>query len=523
MLNDDTQTQKTVVEEVPPVAPSIAPAQVFDNTFGVNSPTTGDIPPIVSTPPKRGRKGIFIAMVGILLLVGAVGAGIVLVQQQQELREKAAVVNDINARLTVTNGQAASCTSLCTGETDPDTDSPYEGCVLFVRQYKCDSNSTGGGGCQENGQTVADPAPVGSSYGFDTSRTCGTQQIDIGCANPKKVFQSTVDFLSYVGPTSCTTGTEPPPSACTNCETQATSAEKGGTPTSQQCDLSAESGLEGIVCNLPQSACGGGVAPTPTPDTRNICGGSCTTDTDCKDATFPGVDVACRGGKCVNQQCYDRGGNTTPGTLCTCDKPAGLCGDSCGAAIGLCQTGYSCTYLAQSQCSPATQYPVCVPPGTATGQRGAMTGVPAYQGSSFERRACGATTADPSNNYIYHPAFATGVTQQQVRDLICNPTTPVGPSGQCLTVRIYDTSWNELNTAARTALKPGDIIRVTVAGSASQGAIDQARFTFNNSLRLPVTQKKPNTQEFYDEITIPAGTTSIRIEGEIHHPDLGWF
>jgi len=102
---------------------------------------------------------------------------------------------------------------------------------------------------------------------------------------------------------------------------------------------------------------------------------------------------------------------------------------------------------------------------------------------------------------------------------------PPGISAQCLNIQAFDTDWNKLSSADLSNLKPGDTVRFTVAGTTTSGTIDKARFTINGVQRLEVTQKRPGTQEFYDEYTLPEGITSFSINAQLHHsdPSIGWF
>lgn len=421
-----------------------APGQ--DNTFNT-------MPSVITKPPSSGGSGfpkVIGAVLGLLFLVGAVTAGVLLVQQNQDINEGASDAQCYNVD-----------TNACTFAQNPS------------HCWRATTNNA----CRRLDGTVDGTLEIFSGFGqFDgqVCYTCDANSLDNGTRK-------------------CSPGTlvETNP-ACGG----------GGDP------------------NPPQPP-GDPQPPQATVPPKVVCGESCTQDSDCAPSTTYSVNVACRAGKCVNLDCQERGGQTENGSLCRCFGVSHKCGEPCSAAIGLCDAGLSCTYLAQSQCSSSTRWPVCVPTGTQGG-RGPLTGVPQYQSASFERRQCGAGTGDPNNNYVYHPAFASGMTNNQVLELICNPGTS-SPTGQCLNVKIYDTNWVEITSAARSALKPGAVIRVAVVGSTTAGDLDQARFTFNGSLRAPVTQKKPGTQEFYDEITIPAGATNISIKGEVHHSTLGWF
>jgi len=90
-----------------------------------------------------------------------------------------------------------------------------------------------------------------------------------------------------------------------------------------------------------------------------------------------------------------------------------------------------------------------------------------------------------------------------------------------------------LTTGDLSLLQPGDEVYFTVRGIASingnAGSIQKARFTVNGVTGAEVSTTKPGTNnEFYDLVVIPdfpAGETSltISVQGEIYHPDFGWF
>lgn len=105
-----------------------------------------------------------------------------------------------------------------------------------------------------------------------------------------------------------------------------------------------------------------------------------------------------------------------------------------------------------------------------------------------------------------------------------SPTPTGNVTAQCVEIKAFDANWNQLTTSDLTSLEAGDVIRLTVKGLSSGGTFDKARFTINGNLRAEVTQKRPSTQEFYDEYTIPAGTTTFNVQAEIHSVQLNqWF
>jgi plastocyanin len=100
----------------------------------------------------------------------------------------------------------------------------------------------------------------------------------------------------------------------------------------------------------------------------------------------------------------------------------------------------------------------------------------------------------------------------------------------CTAIKAYDTSWNLLTPAQLSALKAGDKVRFTVAGSPAD-QIDKAQFAITAMVGEvnqgtpsgDVTVKKPGTDEYFFEYTIPDGTKSVSVTGQVHHSTLGWY
>jgi hypothetical protein len=103
-------------------------------------------------------------------------------------------------------------------------------------------------------------------------------------------------------------------------------------------------------------------------------------------------------------------------------------------------------------------------------------------------------------------------------------TTPTPSlSATCNSVMAYDQNWQALSATQLSALKSGDVVRFAVGGTSSGGSFDRARFTINGTQRPEVTTIRPGTSEFYDEYTIPAGSTSFTVSAQIRHTQLGWL
>lgn len=116
--------------------------------------------------------------------------------------------------------------------------------------------------------------------------------------------------------------------------------------------------------------------------------------------------------------------------------------------------------------------------------------------------------------------FVDGLWERYPDDCTETPQTP-GVSASCLNIQAFDTEWNSITSLS--SLVAGDVVRFTVAGTTSSGSFDKARFNINGTFRSEVSVKKPGTEKFYDEYTIPENITTFTIDAEVHHTTLGWF
>jgi len=94
---------------------------------------------------------------------------------------------------------------------------------------------------------------------------------------------------------------------------------------------------------------------------------------------------------------------------------------------------------------------------------------------------------------------------------------------QCKQIKIYDTDWNLLSAEDLQEAEPGDKIYLAVDSSTTQGIIDQAKFSVNGVERTAVSTKKPESNELFDEYTVPTGKSSFNVTVQLHHSEFGWF
>ena len=96
-------------------------------------------------------------------------------------------------------------------------------------------------------------------------------------------------------------------------------------------------------------------------------------------------------------------------------------------------------------------------------------------------------------------------------------------SASCSAVIAYDENWAQLSAADLSALSEGDIVRFAVSGTATSGTFSMARFNVNGGGTVEVTDKRPGSEDYYYEYTIPANVNSFNVSAEIFHSELGWF
>jgi hypothetical protein len=102
------------------------------------------------------------------------------------------------------------------------------------------------------------------------------------------------------------------------------------------------------------------------------------------------------------------------------------------------------------------------------------------------------------------------------------PTTTAVISASCSEVKAYNANGALLTPAQLAQLKPGDEVRFAVIGQTSGGSFSKARFTVNSA--TPVESATKNTaEEYYIDYTIPAGTATFNVKGEVFHSTLGWI
>lgn len=253
--------------------------------------------------------------------------------------------------------------------------------------------------------------------------------------------------------------------------------------------------------------------------------------------------------KCLEAGCEGDGDQVKPGTQFLCHN------DSKSEKGGI----QGCYLECDAGKEWAPDHSKCVPVGSGgdTGVEQSLIDQYIAQGYTdhvyFDCTQCDENQKCQTPNIGLNPTFHAGKASDapcRQRD-ICNPKTndcklvdlcdkdcsgpvaqqqpqqPAGgpqPFAQCLNIKAYDTSWNQLPVADLSKLKAGDKVRFAVSGSSSSGNFDRARFKINSGSFQETTSKKPGSNEFYLEYTLVEGVTTFNITGQLHHPEFNqWF
>jgi hypothetical protein len=471
VITPTVQPIEPAVPETPieqPVEPIIPPApveptqpaqsepfpEVTDAPFPLideGSAPTLDIPPIISEPePKKKFLGgkIIPTILGLLLLIGGVSAGVFLVKQQQDLRSQAGfgecgkgdtksgyrcAGNALWVKDTTTTITPKTSTTTTTGGTTINLQTDSNNCGSVGK--KCATGAT----CSQGSCSVITTGGGGKSGEVCYSNSdCGSGQV---CQSGTCVYSS--------GTTGGTTGSTP--------------------------GITTSTTLACYVCRL-------GTCASTRYDNCNPKLNTCKLDTDCGATTNSNTYSAtlacyvCRLGTCASTRydnCNPALNTCNPNTTNSCTTTGGT-GGGCGAEGDICDEAWCCVGL---KCDIKT---------------GQINGV-CVKGTGGSSSGDGGTT------------------------VVTPTTTPTTPPviAQCLNIKIFDTSWNEISTSSLSTLAAGKVVRFTVAGSPA-ASFDKAKFVINGTEKEEVTSKRPSTNEYYYEYTLPSGIINFTINAKLH-------
>jgi hypothetical protein len=481
---EENVTPAFMATDSPPPPPIIEEENPTKEEMEKKEDTEEKIAP-PSDMPKKKPKGLVAGVVAALLLVAGLGAGVVLVRQQQDIRERAANCSTVP----VSSCATINCPSGCKKFTE----------TIGMCSCVVDSTPT------LTPTTTRVPTPPTATSTQTSTPTPPTSCVPLGqrCATGEKC---------------CNNGT------CTNniCKSSSTPTPSAtATPAKESvCDDAIDNDKDGkIDCN--DSDC----------STSASCG-KATVESNCIDKKDNDGDgnIDCEDSDCKKNSSICQ---TTSAEICTDgidnDKDKNIdCEDSDCKNLAICKT--SCPYkftgggtiIAGSCTGTCTSgqwaYSYCKGKDVdvSKGCQDDMKNMVRTNPPSFPDKFCGVVQIDCWGSY--QTAF------QSRRD-----SSGCGGDGkpedqycQCLNVVAYDTSWNALSADQLKQLKAGDKIRFAVKGTASSGQFDKAKFKINGQETAEMTTTKPNTKEFFYEYTIPTNVYTFKIDAKIHHTEKGW-
>lgn len=106
-----------------------------------------------------------------------------------------------------------------------------------------------------------------------------------------------------------------------------------------------------------------------------------------------------------------------------------------------------------------------------------------------------------------------------------NPPGGGGPTGSCLNVKAYSSTWTPLTSSDLPKLKPDAVVNFCVAGSATSGTFDKAQFKIGGDLKGETTTKGQGAaaNDYCQNYTIQPSDTTVNVKAKIHHTNLGWL
>jgi len=506
-ITGDSSTPSTSIQDIappipemsdlPPVVPSkgsfptATDGEPKNDVLPANESKTTppDLPPIIagSIPKKGVHKKLVATILGILFLTGAVGTGVFLVKQNQEIREKAAG-ESYNCP------PCGSCTQSCSAGGFNWDGSKYsvpagsysiknkcsgvnliasgQACACLPLSHITCADCEGYDTCDlPNVERYFVRGGTGVTNGWD-SAYCGTQQVDITSGGGSSSYWHSVANTS---PEVCSPST-PTPKATPTATPTPTPAPPA--PTEPPCTATCVSTTISGVCTQASPCKTNSQKLDALPNVKYVVSyNNCAVGVKVDAGTSPFVDQITPANSWLNAMYFVDGVTT---------QTWNFCGSTGCWNFNANQTLYwrirdNVTGQTVARCGPYS-----VPLSTAT------------------------------------PKATPTVTPTPTASSKATPTTPSYIPPQCLYVKVYDTTWKELTTTQLSALKTGDKVRFAISGSPAN-QIDKAKFEINGTATSEITQKRPGTDEYWYEYTIPGGKLSFSIKGSLHHLTIGWF
>lgn len=532
----------------------VAPIPDESSIFNTNGPTNPSAPTPTKGPRKVNGK-VIATLFGILLLVSAVVAGGIAVQNQQTIRNQAAS----------SACEAGVCNDGFTY--GRDCNAPQPDCPTRNKEACKDHNGWKSGGGTLNPAACAAVTPTNPPAGTTPNSYCtGTKDNPGQCAPTSKYVwpgpgcqQPNGTFLGRccaAGDNSCNTSTPAPPPGTGGTGTGTNVCPSGysycGNPinscinTNQKDSFTCSQLIE--TWNTKNSDGTPNTSSTPLcPDSpKAYCPGvanlSAVGTITCKQPAESNIVRCCLGGNPVNGYCPGFGPNTNTnpnpgGTTGTCGasgqtccnpftSPNGLICNAnlyCNTATGTCQTTPPTNLCSGGSGTPGTMCEVytCGNKCNNGNQCNLNKQVVPCSSATLNGQCGQIDFLNTTNGYCGVKSQNCGASCQGTTSTPPPGGTPTPITAQCQGVKAYDTNWKLLTVTDLSAMKAGDKVRFTVMGVTTSGIFDKARFAINGATAIESTLTKPGSGgEFYYEYTIPAGTTSFTVTGQVHHQQL---
>ena len=462
----DSTGQNAPKNDIPTTPPIIADA-------GSGAPP--DISSVIPKAKKKFGGGKIIATIlGLVVLVGGVGAGILLTQQPQLFQQKAS-----SGTCTPKTNSGPSGITTCTEGMSKSA------CCLNIRV--CDWNGDFGDKCDTTPE-VDTGVDTGGDSGGNAACSGGIADGKIGCldgATGLKCENGSFNQTRHFCPqgTKCVNGSDSEivGKFCTSvgCD-------------NKQCCFANSIFVENACGTTHKYKCSNSSCvqdDTNGTFTTNTCGGTCA-----------GQDIGGAVDCVVSSNPCSSGGSY-------CRKWVCPQGDTNGD--GKCQTGDTgASHTDYTDCSSVSCGNQCCQIDWLNSPGGCSCGVTNINGID-QSKNCKEINLNCSSTPPPTPT----------------PTpTPGAPS--CVQVKAYSDAWAVLTDAQLSALTTGTVVKFCVSGGPVFSAFDKAQFMVNNTILPETTVRRPlpeiQTFDYCQSYTILSTDTTVNVKAKIHHTTLGW-
>lgn len=548
ITNTQTVVPTTTTDDMPPVVMEDTAPPMLTNSDHSTNTSTGSAAPsndvvmpsvVIGTTPKKKFAGgrVIATILGLFLLVGGIGAGIVLVNQNQNIAEKAAIIECFPAGTKITTVDG----------------------VKNIEEFGVGDKVLSE---NENGsKEISSTQKLWKLWSFNMCSVDFESGEKLKLTNPHPLY--TKEGWKAINVKSAL---EHNPELKITELTESDSVKKQNGTWDKITSISCEYGLFRVynlaVDNnnnyyaegfLAHNKTGGAGVIVPVGETviyDEVQDEIIDEENPDYDPNFSGYSPNCvpncDGQDCGSDGCGGSCGSCSGGTICGGGGPG-----KCGVASG----GCNLTQALLGDCNPITpEGRGCLDNGCDTATTGNIChcqgGVSCDYGvcvpqSNFVT-ACTGDGRVPSHNPDEEGAWtccAAGYVAGPGLDG-CVPATGSGGGGggtppegtppttsitaQCQNVKAYSSNWTLLTNAQLSQLKAGSSVNFCVAGTSSNGsAFDKAQFTISSPgdediVTTITTSVRPSSTDYCENYIIPAGATTFNVTAQIHHPTLGW-